>query len=552
MGQRYTHDYNITLGSNDGFVNHTTSTFVNDDLSLILYWNFWDDDGFCDWFINFDTIGIPKNSRIISATLRLNAYRVENGYVESELKASLGGDVPTDYASFAALIGTENYTNINLDPNLAEQIIFYNVTDIVQEKINQVDWVEGNDIIFFTENTNGETVDSGVDWDTFEYNPIAKLTISFEPPEKVSIEDVLIGSRIEIFKYERLTLQGGLYKHYEWLDDYIETGNVKIDFTRDVIGSASFTMLEYEDMNYITDLIRPWYSVLYDGIEYNFPIGTYMLLTPERVSDGKSITRTIQAYDLLYALEQDKTTESSYYEAGETVTDIIKDLLDSVGDWVQYSIPDSTEVLSENMTYELGKSKLFIINSLLNTINYYPLWATGNGIYRSIPWSDNQSVIWTFEDNENSLYESGITHNIDYSDIYNKVVVIAGQLVIDTEPLIKVWTFEDEGLEDHPLSYTSIGRYIVKRFDSEAVSQDYVDARARRELLKMLEFNEAVNYNHAFVTGRFTDGIPYQGDCFAFKNTLLDIDTIYKIQSQSWDLKVGSMVNSLIRRITNV
>ena len=553
MGKRYTHEYDILDGAHDGYVNHTTSYFENDSYWSGLYWNFYDDDGYCDWFKAIGNISIPQGSRIISATLNLSVYYVDPaGWVETEIHAAVGNDIPTDYSSFDAMVGSENYVSIHLDPLTSEQIVQYDVTEIIQEKVNQADWVEGNNIIFFTMNTSGETSDSGVDWDTWEYNPYTQLIVVFEPPEVTTIDQVLNGSRVETFKYQRLTLQSGKYKHYDYLENEVEAGSIKLDFTKDIIGSANFKMLNNENINYLSDLIRPWYCVNYEGVDYEFPLGTYMLISPEKESDGMAVTRNIQGYDLLYALEQDKTTTSSFFEKGDNVTDAIKDILDNIGTWVNYSIPDSDEVLGEDMSYEIGRSKLFIINSLLNTINYYPLWATGNGVYKSVPWSDSQNSIWTFEDNENSLYQSGIKLNLDYSQMYNKVVVVAGQLTADTEPLVSELTFEDEGLDDHPLSYTSLGRYIVKKFDSEAVSQDYVDARARRELLKMLEIEEAIEYTHAFVTGRFTDGLPYQGDCFAFKNTLLDVDEIYKIESQDFNIKVGSMVKSVIRRVTSV
>lgn len=548
----YTHEYFITDGANDGYVNHDLSFFDDYDYSLLLYWNIWDENGFCDWYIAFNSINIPKGSRILQANLRMNVYIVENGYVESELRASLENNIPTSYAEFIAMVGTDEYFNIHLDPQAEEQIINYDITEIIQAKINQQDWVEGNNIILFTSNTNGETIDSGSDWDTYEYNPVTQLTIVFEPPETISLTDILINSRIESFEYERLTLQAGKYKHFEYITNKVQDGSIKIDFTRDIIGSATFLMKEYNDINYLSDLIRPWYIVNYLGVEYKFPLGTFMLISPSKDSNGMLIERNIQGYDLLYALEQDKTTESTYYAAGTNVTDTIKAILDDVGTWVNYIIPDSDEELIEDMTYEIGRSKLFVINSLLNTINYYPLWCSGDGIYKSIPWSDKKFASWTFQDDNGSLYESGIKVNVDYSQIYNKVIVIAQQLTADTDPLVKIWTFEDEGLSDHPLSYTSLGRYIVKRFDSEAVSQDYVDLRARRELLKMLEIEESILYNHAFISGRFNDGLPYQGDCYVFINELLELNATYKIDVISWNLKTGNLVNSLIRRVTSV
>lgn len=360
------------------------------------------------------------------------------------------------------------------------------------------------------------------------------------------------GKRQEYFVYELLSLVNGLYLHNSYITTDVMQGSVSIDFSRDVIGAANFTVNDSCDIDYISDLIKPWYCMVVNGTTYQYPLGVYMLLSPQRRSDGKMVNRNIIGYDLLYALEQDKITTSITYASGTNATDLVETIIESVGSWVSHDIKSSTETLGTDMSYEVGKSKLFIINSLLNAINYYPLWANGNGVYRAEPWNEESYKTWVFEDNNESLYTSGIEARIDYAEMYNKVIIITNQLSEDTPPLYSVLTFEDINLENHPFSYTNIGRYITKKFDSEAVSQDYVDSRAQRELLKMLEIEESINYNHAFVTARDEDGLPNQGDCFTFKNTLLDLNSVYRILSQSYNLRVGSLVNSVIRRVTTV
>jgi len=369
---------------------------------------------------------------------------------------------------------------------------------------------------------------------------------------EMSNNSIFLGNRREYFEYELLTLQDGYYSHSSYITDYIISCTITLDFSRDIITSCSINMRNNDTINYLEDLIRPWYCMIVDGITYKYPLGTFLLSSPDKMSDGKIVTRSIAGYDLLLALDQDKTTASSSYDAGTSVIDTVESILTSVGTWVNYYVEASSETLAENMSYEIGRSKLFIINSLLNTINYTPLWADGNGVIRSIPWSDIVNKTWEFEDNTESLYESGINLKLDYSQMYNKVVVIAAQLTADTEPLYKIWTFEDEGLTDHPLSYTSIGRYITKIFNSEASSQEYVDLRARKEIRKMLEIEESINYKHAFITNRSNDGLPYNGDGFLFKNTLLNANATYKIESLSYNLKVGELVNTTIRRVTGV
>jgi hypothetical protein len=318
----------------------------------------------------------------------------------------------------------------------------------------------------------------------------------------------------EYFTYELLTLSGGVYKHSQWISDYVESAGIEIDFDRSIVTSAKFQLKDISDINYLSDLIKPWYNFAVNGTTYPIPLGHYMLLSPQKQSDGNLVSRNIDGYDLLKALDQDKTIVSKSFASGVNVVETIKGLLDDVGTWVNYNIEPSDETLSEDVSYELGKSTLYIINSLLNMINYYPLWVNGNGIYKGVPWTATPNIAHEFIDNNLSLYEEDVNLDVDYSEIYNRVVIINNQLEENTEPLYKVWTMEDEGLATHPFSYTNIGRYVTKIFESEATSQSYVDLRARRELRKMLEIEESVNYKHAFVTSRLDDGIPWQGDAY--------------------------------------
>jgi len=363
--------------------------------------------------------------------------------------------------------------------------------------------------------------------------------------------DIFKGNRFEYFEYELLTLNGGSYLHNSYITTDIMSGKISLDFSREVIGTANFSINNSCDINYLSDLIKPWYCMIVSGVTYRFPLGVYLLLSPQKKSDGKMVSRDVTGYDLLYALEQDKITSSASYASGTNVIDLVIILIESVGTWANHDIKESSEVLGTDMSFEVGTSKLSIINSLLKTINYYPLFADGNGIFRTDPWDENPYITWSFEDNNESLYTSGIEAKLDYAEMYNKVIVVTNQLTADTEPFSCILTFEDINMSNHPFSYTNIGRYVTKKIDSEAVSQDYTDLIAQRELMKMLEIEESINYNHAFVSIRDNDGLPNQGDCFTFKNTLLDTNSVYRVLSQSYDLKVGGLVNSIIRRVIN-
>jgi hypothetical protein len=548
--KRFLNETYVSSGDNDGYVTYDTLDFSNSTQFLLLGWDIYYDDGDCDIFMGFDNIDIPQGSNIISATISFFWTRIDNGYVDTELHGNIDYNIPTDYSEFNSMTATENYINIRQDDYDDWQNTEYDVTDIVQELINRGDWKALNNIVFFTKNTQKETSDSGADIDPFETGNYQKLTIKYEPPVEYTLEQILQDNRLEYYEYEKLSLSDGEYNHAGYLQNLVRPGgDISINFDRKIIGTCNLTVNDNADLNYLSDLIRVWYCIVYKETTYKFPLGTYMLLSPTRSSDGKVIERPIYGYDLTYALQQDKITTSITYSAGTNVVSTIESILDSVGSWVIYNIPASSETLAEDASYELGKSKLFIVNSLLNKINYYPIWASGRGVFRSMPWSEIPNIIWTFNDDSKSLYASGILQRKDYADIYNKVVIIARQLTQDTEPLYKELTFEDIDLEDIDFSYSNISRYITKVFNSEATSQSYVDSRAERELRKMTEIEESINYKHALVFGRFNDGLPFNGDCFKFKNELLDLDYTYKIESIKITLSTGKLVNSMIRRV---
>jgi hypothetical protein len=548
-----TSSFKVGIGADDGCVINAGTAFYNDSEIWIGY-------GPNNGFFRIPNVTIPKGAVIDNAYINVYLYSYDGAGEYKYRIYACNEDNPntvSSYADYFARELTENYVDWN--PSF-EGLNWYwsrdysapDIKIIIQEIINRSNWVNGNAIMLMIKD-NGSAKSSY--WDYYEDTGYElELEITYHMPEIVTPDTLMQNSfktnRLESFEFELLSLNNERYENAGWVTDYVikNSGNINIDFTRDVIGTFNCNIRNNTDINYLSDLIRPWY-VLNDT--YRFPLGTYMLSSPKKKSDSKLVTRPIQGYDLLLALEQDKMINSYTIEAGTNVITAIETLLYIVGAnlWVNADITPSDEILSTDVSYELGKSKLFIINSLLNMINYYPLWADGKGVFRSIPWTNEPNVTYSFIDDNLSIYTPNIELTLDYTNMYNRVVIINNQLVQDTQPLYKVWTFEDENLESHPLSYSSLGRYITKIFQSEAVSQDYVDLRARRELLKMLEIEESVKYNHAFISSRENDGLPWQGDCYRFKNSLLDVDSIYKMEVFTYNLKVGNLVNTQIKRI---
>lgn len=356
-----------------------------------------------------------------------------------------------------------------------------------------------------------------------------------------------LGSRIEKFEYELLTFADNKYSTTDKLTT-VKNGSINIDFSRPVIGTANVTMQKNNNINFHTDLLRIYY---YLNNEYRYPVGTYFLTIPENKNSKTSyIENSIDCFDILLALEQDKLDESYVAEAGENIIELVEELITRTATWIAYDLVSCDEEIAENLCYEIGKSKLDVINSLLAMIGYYPLFANGYGKLIAKPWTSSYNIAWEFLDDENGLYLPDFNHLQDFSSIYNKAVVVTNSTTEDTEPLISSKTLEDINL-DLPFSYSNINRYITRIFDSEAVSQTYVDLRAERELRKMAEVQETINYKHAFVSKR-DDGFIQPGDCYKFRNTQNNINATYRIDKMNWNLQAGSLINTMLRGVINV
>ena len=55
----------------------------------------------------------------------------------------------------------------------------------------------------------------------------------------------------EEFKFELLTLQDGIYKHSQFITDYVENASIDIDFERDIIAGAKFNIKHLTKIDYL-------------------------------------------------------------------------------------------------------------------------------------------------------------------------------------------------------------------------------------------------------------------------------------------------------------
>lgn len=137
-----------------------------------------------------------------------------------------------------------------------------------------------------------------------------------------------------------------------------------------------------EEVDFLTDRLRV--SLVQDGERK--VLGTFLLTTAEkRVSDAGAASWDCEGYDLGYLPHRSclEKRSDAFFKAGSKYTDAITALLVESG-VDDIAIPASEAAFSaDREDWEVGESRLTIINTLLGEINYTSLWFDRYGTARA-------------------------------------------------------------------------------------------------------------------------------------------------------------------------
>ena len=368
-------------------------------------------------------------------------------------------------------------------------------------------------------------------WHPVEFDPAAI------PPYAVkdALTEALKSNRIEGFRYELLN------RFDTYLGDITTVKSARIlGSTFNAIKTGGFIEItEDRNIDYLNDRVRLVYRMKVGDAWAEWPLGVFLLASPGRVTDGKSVQRSIEMYDKLLILYQDKIEQSYTVAEGTAATAAIRTVIEGAGE-SKINITSSEQELQSPRTWPPGTSRLTIANDLLNSINYFSLYADGNGTYRGEPYvpPGQRSPVWTFADDAEGLYLPDLTLDADYFNVANKVILAVSNP--DADPMTAIATNENP---DSPFSYQSRGRWITDyRQEEEATSQSVLDAKAARILSEAMQVSETITYEHAWLPVGLNDAV-------RFVNSKLGLSARYSIIKQDYKLEAGGLIKSEIRRV---
>lgn len=346
----------------------------------------------------------------------------------------------------------------------------------------------------------------------------------------------LTGHRATSWRYDILNLQDQKIGEMQT----VSGANFDMSIFTTIRTSGALTCTEV--LKWLKVRIQPWYTVVSPtGIEISWPIGVFIPATPgaDYKGDGKHIS--VELYDKLLILDQDKYGDTYSVPAGTNVTTRIKQILASVGDF-RNTVFDSSETLRSGQVFEPNTSKLTVINELLKAIGYFSLDVDGYGVFHAEQYVAPalRGIEWTFADDEFSIYSSDFAHQVDLFNVPNRVTQIS---VSDGEVPALVSTVENN---DPASDYSIPSRERViseTETEVEASSQAVLDGIAMRRLREM----SAVTSTYQIETALIPLGL---NDTVAFKRDAEGISILGTVQAMSFSTEVGALVSTTIREVT--
>lgn len=262
----------------------------------------------------------------------------------------------------------------------------------------------------------------------------------------------------------------------------VGTPSITMVASAEIKTSLSGMFVISDDVDLVTDHIRPYMYL--DGIEH--ALGEFIVgASDDEYAYGAKHTE-IEAYDLGYKVKNSYLSSVLYKSSGSSYLDVIQEQLLLCGINRVIADPCSATLATSREDWEIGTSRLQIINDLLAEINFNSLWFDSNGNARLTKYVNPtaENAAHTYKADEFSIIAERATRATDMYGAYNDFIAIVSGPDYD-HPLVATST------NDNPASALSVQR-IGKRtaplirlnnIASQSELQTYVDNVRNKSML---------------------------------------------------------------------
>lgn len=297
-----------------------------------------------------------------------------------------------------------------------------------------------------------------------------------------------------------------------------------------------------KDIDYASDRIRPYMKLKMGNQFLNYPLGIFLMSSPTRKEESGSVRRSIEGYDKIQILSDDKFTARYSVAEGVAYTVAVTNILTDAG-ITKYNIPQIATETKTILEWPIGTSKLQVCNELLAAINYVPLYCDSYGFVRSDVYKlpEARGIDATYVTDKDSVINLGSEEELDIFGAPNCIVRYLEN--VERQYLISTAVNNDPNSK---LSTVSRGRTItdvasVKDIADQSSLDAYV-ARimAEKKVYQKVVFDTLNMPNHEV------------NDCLYVDLGTLNASGKFIETSWEMDLSIGGKMRHICRKAVSI
>lgn len=322
------------------------------------------------------------------------------------------------------------------------------------------------------------------------------------------------------------------------------SGTITFDSESEIMGTANIRYLREPILDGLVEWrLRPALKLKSPKGWLKYSLGVYIMTTPTKTDSTGTASCQASGYDYNLILRDDKVTGGYFVAAGTNYVNAVNALLISAG-IKKLKVSQSDATLSVPLEWEIGTSKLTIINELLSAINYEPIHFDSNGyaISKRYEVPENRVAEYAYQTNSNSLI---LPNGSMTTDMFGKANVFVRYTESPDGVELKS-TYENTSPAS-PLSISSRGRRIV---DIESV-QDIADQQTLDDYTKRVAVEKSQGEEQVTIT---TAAMPHHSyrDCLYVSVNGIEVRNRYIEYGWSIDLSPGGHMSHRLKKVVKI
>jgi hypothetical protein len=326
--------------------------------------------------------------------------------------------------------------------------------------------------------------------------------------------------------------------------DGIEGASISYGEFNTIKRSAVFQLNEYSQrsIDFMSEQIQPWFILrMPGGGAVEWPLGVFMLESPEKEIIGRHTRRNIGAYDKALILEAGRITARHFIPAGTNYAAAAAKLL-SMSGINKISVAGTDSVIHSDREIPIGTKIREAVNTLLAEINYTSISVDEAGFFYSSPYAEpaQRPVTQRYIAGRGSVVMQELSETLDIAGQPNVFIRAARNLDEASELVAAVYN-------NNPASPSSIpnrGRQIADYAEIDNISgQQALNAYTRRIAINAMSAYSHISFNSALMPGHGGADTLYLDFPGVF-----DAPRLYSEISWDMELKFDGVMNHKARR----